>query len=354
MKVALITDLHIGAKNGNLGLHAYFKKFYDEVLFPYIDEHEITNLISLGDSFDNRKAVDLVSLNASKKFLFDQTEKRNMTFHMIVGNHDIPYRNMTSINSPKLLLDDYKSVFVYDKPIEINFGVIKVLFLPWICQENEELCKHALLNSNASAIFGHLELEGFEMYKGYGSKGGMLSDAFQRFPLVCSGHFHHRSSSRNIHYLGCPYEMSWADYNDPKGFHVYDTETNTIKFIENPFKLYHKIFYDDSKGEKYFESDLSKYSGAYVKVIVLEKTKPEWYDKFEKAIRDANPLEVKFEDIKISMDNFEVDGDIFTISADDTFQILKDSIEATNVIDDSKIRLKSLFQELYKDALTIG
>ena len=47
MKVILITDQHIGARNDNLSFVKYFKKFYDEVFFPYIDKHDIKTIIVL-------------------------------------------------------------------------------------------------------------------------------------------------------------------------------------------------------------------------------------------------------------------------------------------------------------------
>ena len=37
MKIALVTDTHFGARGDNLQFAAYFKKFYDEVFFPYLN-----------------------------------------------------------------------------------------------------------------------------------------------------------------------------------------------------------------------------------------------------------------------------------------------------------------------------
>ena len=67
MKVILITDQHIGARNDNLSFVKYFKKFYDEVFFPYIDKHDITTIINLGDMFDRRKYVNFNTLHFTKE-----------------------------------------------------------------------------------------------------------------------------------------------------------------------------------------------------------------------------------------------------------------------------------------------
>ena len=41
--------------------------------------------------------------------------------------------------------------------------------------------------------------------------------------------------------------MTWSDYDDPKGFHVFDTATRELEFIENKERIFHRINYDDSE-----------------------------------------------------------------------------------------------------------
>ena len=62
MKIALITDTHYGARKGSKIFHDYFQKFYDDIFFPTIKERKINNVIHLGDSFDNRKSIELYKL----------------------------------------------------------------------------------------------------------------------------------------------------------------------------------------------------------------------------------------------------------------------------------------------------
>jgi len=350
MKIACITDQHFGAKNGNIGLHDYFKKFYDDVFFPYIDLHNITDIIDLGDTFDKRKFIDYDSLDRCRSYWFDEIEKRGITLHIIVGNHCTPFKNLTSINSPDLLLGDYKSVKVYPTPTEVSFDGHTVLFVPWICQETASATTTAIKSSLSSTVFGHLELAGFEMYKGQPHIGGMTSDVFSKFNLVCSGHFHHRSSNNKIHYLGCPYEMTWADYKDPKGFHVYDTENISLTFIENPYRMFHKIYYDDSEWTSYPEHDFSQYSGTYVKLIVVNKLNAHWFDKFETSIKKVNPLDLKVENVEFSLDLEVVDGEILDATPDDTIEILHRSIDSSNIDGEKRNNLHSLFTDMYLEA----
>ena len=63
--------------------------------------------------------------------------------------------------------------------------------------------------------------------------------------LVFSGHFHKKSDDGQIYYLGNTYEITWADYKCPRGFHVFDTETRELDRIVNPHTIFNKVYYDD-------------------------------------------------------------------------------------------------------------
>ena len=60
MKIALLGDVHVGARNDNLAIHDYFEKFYNEVFFPYLLEHKIDTIVQFGDLFDRRKYINFV------------------------------------------------------------------------------------------------------------------------------------------------------------------------------------------------------------------------------------------------------------------------------------------------------
>ena len=58
MKIVLITDTHIGARNDSQNFAKHFYQFYKEVFFPYIDENNIDTVIHLGDIVDRRKYIN--------------------------------------------------------------------------------------------------------------------------------------------------------------------------------------------------------------------------------------------------------------------------------------------------------
>ena len=63
MKIALITDTHWGARNDSAIFANFFSKFYDNVFFPYLDEHNIKTCIHLGDVVDRRKYINFKTAN---------------------------------------------------------------------------------------------------------------------------------------------------------------------------------------------------------------------------------------------------------------------------------------------------
>ena len=133
MKIALLTDTHFGARGDNSALDKYFAKFYNEVFFPYIDKHEIKQIIHLGDIFDRRKYINFQTLESCKKYFFDEIGKRDLKLDIIVGNHDIFYKNTNDVNSLQELINDrYKKIHLYPEAQEVVFDGLPILFMPWI------------------------------------------------------------------------------------------------------------------------------------------------------------------------------------------------------------------------------
>ena len=355
MKIACISDQHFGSKNGNIGFHQYYEKFYRDIFFPYIDQHNITHIIDLGDTFDIRTSIQFDSLDRCRRYWFDEINKRGIHLDILVGNHCTPFKTLNSINSPNLLLNDYTTITVHDKPVEVNYGQ-KILFIPWICDETHEQTFRIIEETSAPIAMGHLELAGFEMHKGVLHSGGQPSDPFRKFRLVLSGHFHTRSrvtvGSNTITYLGCPYEMSWADYNDKKGFHIFDTETMELEFIPNPYRMHRKVFYDDTKFTKFdpvaIKKTLDNVTGSTVKLIVLEKTNPLWFEKFVKLVQDLNPLRLQIEDQKFTFDSATDEVNVEEIG--EVVDIIESAVE--DMDESTRSDVFEVVKELYYEALS--
>jgi hypothetical protein len=153
MKVAIITDQHFGARKSSKFLHDHFKRFYDDIFFPYLEEHNIKVVVDMGDTFDNRRSIDLWALEWAKENYYDRLHQMGITVHTIVGNHTAYYKNTNQVNSVGLLLKQYDNVIVYPEVTEVKLGNLNTLFIPWINNENfESTVSSGTLNSTDSEL----------------------------------------------------------------------------------------------------------------------------------------------------------------------------------------------------------
>ena len=347
MKVALITDTHFGARNDNQNFNEYFFQFYENQFFPYLRENGITNVIHLGDVMDRRKYVSYRIAKDFRERFIDKFEGIN--FHMLVGNHDTFYKNTNEVNSLQELVDGrHKNITVYEKSTEVEFDGCKILFVPWINTENMSHTMKMLQTSDAQICMGHLELNGFEMQRGLVMDHGWDKQEFKRFDMVMSGHYHHKSDDGQIFYLGTPYEIYWNDWNDPKGFHVFDTEKRELERIVNPYTIYSKIYYDDTVSIFDDNHDMSAYRNKYVKLVVVNKKDLYQFDKFVDRLLQADCHEVKIIEDFSELDASNVSDDIVE-NTEDTMTLLERYIDDLTV-DLSKNRLKNTTRELYIEA----
>ena len=343
MKIAIITDTHFGARKGSKHLHDYFELFYKNVFFPSLEEHKIDTVVHMGDIFDSRKSMDYQSLDWANKVVFNPLKKYKV--YAITGNHDCYYKNTNDVNSPELLLTDYPNIKTYSKAKEIKFDKLKVLLLPWINSENYEESKKVIEKTTSRIVMGHLELNGFRATRGHMMETGMDINIFDKFEKVFSGHFHTRSENGKIFYLGNPYEMFWNDVNDPRGFTIFDTETLTHTPIDNPYKLFYNIYYEDTNYKLF---NATEYENKIVKIIVRKKSKPKDFDKFIDKL-----YSVGVQDLKI-IENFEIqENEDFDIDEDEnTLSILNRYIDESEFEYDKNI-IKGIFQDLYRQACEV-
>lgn len=347
MKVALVTDLHFGARSDSQQFDNYFRKFYTECFFPYLEQNGIKTVFDLGDTFDRRKYINYNTLKSCKEYFFDVAANNNIDIHMIPGNHDTYYKNTNEVNSPGLLLSSYNNITLYEEPTDVDFGNGKtVLVMPWICGENYERCYNKIKGSESKVCFGHFELSGFDMYRGIPNVHGMDPNLFDGFNLVVSGHFHHRHSRGNITYMGNPYEITWADFEDPRGFAIFDTETQELEFVNNPFRMFHKIYYDDTEECVADNFNFDEIKNCCVKLVVTKKTDYQKFDMFVENLYNCNLVELK---IIEDFSEFEDEALGEDLNIEDTMTLLKEYVDGVNT-DLDKERLKGLLQSLYVEA----
>jgi hypothetical protein len=352
VKIAFLCDTHFGCRNDSPYFLENALSFFEKQFFPFLENNKIKNVIHLGDFFDRRKYVNFNTLSAVRTRFIERIVKDKINFHITIGNHDTYFKNTNELNSLNELLGDrFSNITIYEKPTKIDFDGFCFGIIPWVTKENEAEIVDFISKCPCKMIGGHFEIVGFQVIPGIKHQGGFNISVFNRFDKVLSGHFHIKQTEGNIHYLGTQYQMNFSDVYTKKGFHVYDTETDELQFIENDNNIFHLFTYDDSTADelKIMAKFLTNKNlqGGFVRVNVRNKSKQEIFDKFvsalwEKGIQDLSIIEEVFE--STSTNEFD--------ETQDTMSIINTEIDSiTKDID--KYKLKNIIKDLYMESLKI-
>lgn len=350
MKIAILSDLHFGVRSDSPIVLNFQKKSFSDYIFPELETMDIDAVMIAGDLVDRRKYVNYHTAKQTREHFLEPLARSfgAQNVFIIPGNHDIYHKNTLSTNALDELLGGY-GFNIYREPTPIQLSPsASFLMLPWICDANRQQSLEAVHNcSNMNYVLGHLELAGYEMYRGMYCEHGMDGKLFSRYRRVLTGHFHKPSQKDNINYLGAPYPMIWTDWDDDRGFNVFDTDTNELTFYRNPFELFHTLVYDDSGKElpELLNFDNEKYRDCYVKVIVERKTNDFFYEKFLERIEA-----VAYEAKKIEGRIVQLDAGTPLESCDDTLTVLRNTVKAAETEID-KTQLERFLLGLYTEAI---
>jgi DNA repair exonuclease SbcCD nuclease subunit len=277
---------------------------------------------------------------------FDKLEERGIRVHMLAGNHDTYYKNTNDVNSPDLLLREYNNIDVIDSPETIVIDGTSICMMPWICPENYQESIDEMKNTKAEICMGHFEIAGFAMHRGMESHDGLSKEIFDKFDMVFSGHYHHRSDDGHIYYLGNPYELTWQDFKDTRGFHLFDLERRELEFISNPNTMFERVEYDDKDCEP-IDLDLIDLSGKYVKLVVVNKTDYYKFDKFIQKLYNKGCYEIKIIEDFSEFEEGQIDEEI---NLEDTVSVLSNYVDSIET-DVDKEQIKTFMRTLYTEAV---
>lgn len=353
-KIALITDTHAGVRNDNPAFQQYQKRCYEWFL-DYLEKHKIQHVIHLGDIYDRRKYVNFLSAKRVREDFLDPLEDRCIETHIIQGNHDSYYKDTHEVNAlDELLAGRYSFITTHSLPNIINIDGLDIQIMPWITKTTYDVSMDVINYPRAEILMGHLELNGFQMHRGAISDHGYDRSIFDKFDKVFSGHYHHRSTIGNVSYLGAFAEYTWSDYNDDRGFSIFDTETRQIEFLKNPYKMFRIAKYDDVANpniiEKIQGTDFSKYANTYVKMVVINKSNPYAFDLLFDSIYKAGPLDIQIvEDASVLLENEEM---VEVDEAEDTATILRKYISGLTLSVDND-KMKEFMLDVYNEALQV-
>jgi UDP-2,3-diacylglucosamine pyrophosphatase LpxH len=243
-KIFVLGDLHLGIRNNSTEwsliqtdyLLNHFIKQVDEEGFD--EDRDI--LVQVGDWNHIRESTNVRIQNLSLEIADKLSKKFKRGVHIILGNHDVYYKDRTDTHSLKGYDLMFNNFFIYEKSKLILINSHKILMLPWI--ENLQSLKEEVKKYNlANYIFCHADIKNFSLNKSTKLEKGLETEDLHTFTRVYSGHIHIHQSNGNVVYVGTPYEMDRGDRDNPKGFYVLNTEGDKIteKFIKNDYSPKH-------------------------------------------------------------------------------------------------------------------
>ena len=313
----------------------------------------ITEVIHLGDLMDRRKFVNFNTLNNFRTRVMDRFESEGIRMHCVLGNHDVYYRNTNGVNSLHELFDRrYTNFIVVDEPTTLNFDGVDIDLIPWINKENYDDIMNFIRKSKSAICGGHFELDGYQVLRGVNFEGGMSDKILGKYELVLSGHFHNKQSKNNVHYVGTPYQITFSDLLEKKGFHILDTETRTIEFIENPDRMFLRFDYDDENEneelERFVQEGNKFLKNRYIRLYVKCKKNPYLFDRVIDRFYEDGTLNITI--IEESVIDTIKDTDVDDL-AQDTITLINSEVDSME-LGDRGSKLKNMLRELYFEALS--
>lgn len=346
MKVAILGDLHIGLKKDDAWTANNQKRFF-KFFFASCKAKNVKAVIQTGDWFDVRSAVSQRSMQFTRTTIVPGLSKIGHTY-VIVGNHDMHYRQKITPNSCTEILGRYNNkITVIEEPTTITLDGVAIDLIPWICQDNVHDVETFIQGTNSQYCVGHFELKGFYYYTGLKSEGES-ADFLKRYKQVWSGHFHCQSSNGNVQYVGTPYTLTHGDANDSRGFYIFDTVTHQLEYVENPECNHKKIYFN---ADDFNISIIDSLKGCAVRVVVEKRTSDKRkidYDVIVERIASvAHELDI------IDNVEFVTSDDDEAIEIENTIDFVNRYIDSIDESTDIKTRCKSIFSALYVEAIEL-
>jgi DNA repair exonuclease SbcCD nuclease subunit len=232
-KFAIFSDLHLGKHNNSADWHKVAIEWCDWFISE-LKTKNISDVVFGGDWHDNRSEISVHTLDISAILV----EKfKDFKLHMVIGNHDIPFKHGTEVNSVSIYAN-HPNVKVYTKLEYIEAFDRKICLAPW----DSDLTKL----DKCDVLIGHLEIQTFKMGLAKTcDHGWSVVDLLEKCPNVFSGHFHGRCEKMynegNITYVGNPFQMDFGDRYDKKGYYIFDLDGLEFDFFENTISPVHYI-----------------------------------------------------------------------------------------------------------------
>lgn len=243
-KIAMFTDIHFGKRN-NSHLHNQdcldFVKWFCEQVKA---DPTITHVFFLGDWFENRNAVNVLTLNVADEAM-RMLNALGLPVYIIIGNHDLYHRENRKVFSTKFF-ETMENVHLVSEITPVD----DLLIVPYLFKNEYPLLAE---HTDKPYWFGHFEFRNF-IVTGANRRmeHGPTHSHFKDVKYIFSGHFHKRQIGDNVIYIGNTFPMDYGDvWDDERGMCTFDTETEDVNFIDWPdCPTYRKISLTDLLDDK--------------------------------------------------------------------------------------------------------
>lgn len=268
-KVCCLTDIHFGLRN-NSRTHNNDCENFIKWMTSEAKARGCETAICLGDWHNNRSNINVSTLNyttSNIKYLADNFKQ----VYIIMGNHDLAYREKREINS--LPFGDYLSNVTLVNDI-LQVGDMTIV--PWLVGDEWEKMKKL----KSRYVFGHFELPTFKMNAmvEMPDHGGLNAGHFPNQEYVFSGHFHQRQQKGNVIYIGNCFPHNYSDaWDDKRGcmFLEYGGQPEFLNWPDAPtFKTltltraideHEKLFTAQTFARVTIDVDISYEEATYIK-----------------------------------------------------------------------------------------
>jgi hypothetical protein len=181
----------------------------EEFVYWFIEQakaHGCETCIFLGDWHHHRSATNVSTMN----YTVSNMERLGQAFekvYVIMGNHDLFYREKREINSMEFIRNIPNVHIVNEWIVEDDVAII-----PWIVGDEWKTIE----KMKQQYVFGHFELPYFKMNAmvDMPDVGTIKTEHFKNCGMVFSGHFHKRQQNGNVTYMGNAFPHNYADAGD--------------------------------------------------------------------------------------------------------------------------------------------
>lgn len=232
MKVYMLTDTHFGIYLNNLDKwQNMMESTFYEFVIPYLKANVKKGdvLIHLGDLFDNRSSIPIITLNKVERILKEIA--KILPVHIMVGNHDLFNKGTNEVNSVRLY-GYIDNITVHENTTTIELGGQQIVLMPWIEKRIDMV--NEIRSNKGDYLMCHSDLNGCKMHLNsvaHRNADKIDVDDFKSYKRAFSGHIHIRQEQSNFTFIGSLYQMDRNDYGDQKGITILDLSNDEISFI---------------------------------------------------------------------------------------------------------------------------